>query len=256
MTERKTDVANIPRKIENGMILQSVAKSMDAVSCFVVGCALISALVNVILAIRSKEHRGWAWWLFVLAAAISFIGAIAGVFQGIDSTAKAARANEAMAGFKETLIALKRVVIQRNIEQANSAAALSTFKGIHVLISHAGSEQPEFTAAEIESLAKLAGWSVEREPKGNSRGDGIGVFTNSGKLPDGDNAQLAADKLVQQLKQQSHVNANTGEANKRLPPNTIRVYVGVLPNTPETSTFLTLQERMRRLTERTTKANR
>ena len=159
--ERKTDVAASPKTIDNAAISKLVVGTMDAATCVIVGCTLVSTLLTAILAFRNREHRGAVWYAFVSAAVLSFIAAVAAVFQGLHTAAAEAHSASAVALLRESLDALEQTVLPRNVEQVKTAEAISKFKGIHILLSHSGVKEAEHTAGQIESLAKLAGWTVD-----------------------------------------------------------------------------------------------
>ena len=159
-----------------------------------------------------------------------------------EADARAALANEKAEALRKENIAVWEAVSPRSVEFLNSVADLKKLAGTKYLVVSFSEYEMRFTAAQIRSVLKHAGWQRITDPSPELSklppGQIIGIdIEGSADMADAQPWE-AATALASQLSKSGISASSMGSfrVNRDLPQNSIRVIVGMKPiNTPLTA---------------------
>jgi hypothetical protein len=128
---------------------------------------------------------------------------------------------------------LEEAVAPRLIDQGKLSTELSKMSGIQYEIIVVPEFESRRTAGQLNFTFGMANWVAKSFVVANDQQalqffDGITIEKNVGVVPDTDKAPQAAQLLVDGLNEQN-IQAKTFPAVPELPPNTIRIKVGLKP---------------------------
>lgn len=128
---------------------------------------------------------------------------------------------------------LEQALSPRLIDQSKLSSEIKTQADIHFDLITLPEFETRRTTGQIKVALEMAGWNFNKQiianvDDGLMMFDGVIVEINVGVIETGDNSKKAADLLVAALIAQG-IQARTHPSRTPIPPNTIRVKVGMKP---------------------------